>query len=427
MMKNKVFIITNVLGMGIAISICIVTYLAYQFDATFDSVHTNHESIYRISSVRDFENTQTRFGYAPLPLAEIVNKTIQDVDHSSPYLNSNSNFKRGDDLFAANLTYVDPEFFQMFSFEFIAGSGDNLQMSGVAISETVAVRLFGTPDEAPGKTITQVYGKDLKEVKITGVFREPPPNSSFFKRDGSAYMHVENYKDEYNQLRTDDWNTGSTVFIQINNPARVSSVHKQLQGFIINNNQVREDFQVAEFTLDPFTTLAHNDRDKNVQAATWQAPPVAAIIGSVIMSTLILLIACFNLTNTAIAISSGRLKEIGIRKVMGSMRIQLITQFIGETTAICFLALIIGIAMSDFMVEAWNLMTNNNIHLKPNYYETPGFLIFLMGLLLVTGILAGSYPAFYISKFKPISILKGNSGERIILHEHYWVCSLPFP
>lgn len=407
MMKNKVFIITNVFGMGIAIAIAIVTYLAYQYDATFDAIHQNRGSVYRVSSVREFESTQTRFGYAPLPLGEIVDKTFQDVDRSSLYLSSGSNFKRGDDLFAANVSYVAPEFFQMFSFEFIAGSDNNLGKSGVLISETVAKRLFPAPEEAIGKTVTQVYGKELKEIRITGVFREPPMNSSFFKRGGSAYMHIENFRDEYSNVLPDDWNTSSTLFIQVNNAERINSVHRQLQAFIGNNNRVRDDFQVSAFTLDPLATLAHRDRDENVQAATWQAPPVAAIIGSVIMSTLILLIACFNLTNTAIAISSRRLKEIGIRKVMGSMRIQLIVQFIGETTVVCFLALVVGMAMSDFMVEGWNMMTNNNIHLEPDYYRTPGFLVFLAGVLLATGILAGSYPAFYISRFNPISILKG--------------------
>lgn len=407
MMKNKTFIITNVLGLGIAIAITIVTYLAYQYDATFDAVHKNGEHIYRVSSVREFDNTVTRFGYAPLPLTEIMNKTFTEVNHSSSYLSSGSNFKRNDDLFAANISYVHPDFFQMFSFEFIAGTGNELSKTSVLVSETLAVRLFGTPEEAVDKTVTQVYGNVLKEVKIAGVFRDPPMNSSFYKRDGSAYMHIENFRDEYSGALPQDWRRSSTLFIEVKDQDHVGSVYEQLQTFVSNNNQVREDFQVAEFTLDPFTTLAHRDRDENVQAATWQAPPVAAIFGSVIMGILILLLACFNLTNTAVAMSARRLKEIGIRKVMGSMRIQLIMQFIGETILICFFALLIGMTLSDFMIEGWNIMTNNNIHLEPNYYDTPGFLFFLIAVLLVTGVLAGSYPAFYISKFKPVNILKG--------------------
>jgi ABC-type antimicrobial peptide transport system permease subunit len=170
---------------------------------------------------------------------------------------------------------------------------------------------------------------------------------------------------------------------------------------------VRPDFQIKEFVLEPFATMAQHDRAENVQASTWTAPPLSAIIGSVIMSVFILLIACFNLTNTAIAIFSRRLKEIGIRKVMGSMRSQLIFQFIGETTCICFFALFVGLSMADVLIVGWNMMTANNIYLTPHYLDTPSFLFFLCGVLLFTGIIAGGYPAFYISKFEPVSILKG--------------------
>ena len=407
MVKNKLFILINVFGMGVAIACCIVGYFAYEYDSTFDAVHKNRETIYRVSAVREFENNLTRFGYVSLPLGEVVDKGFQDVDKSTRYFYSDSNFKRDNDLFAANLSYVDPDFFQMFSFDFIAGNPSDLKdKTSVFISETMAVRLFRTPEEAFGKTITQVYGAELKEVKIAGVFREQPMNSSFYRRDGSAFMNFENYKDEHKNVREDDWKRESTLFVQINDVSRVSSVHQQLQPYIENNNKVREDFQVREFILDPLTTLAHRDRAERVRSWTWRAPPISAIIGSMVMGILILLIACFNLTNTAIAISSRRLKEIGIRKVMGSMRTQLIVQFIGETTFICFLALLVGLGLADILIGGWNAMWEY-MRLTPHYLDTPAFLFFLIGVLLFTGIMAGSYPAFYISKFEPVSILKG--------------------
>jgi ABC-type antimicrobial peptide transport system permease subunit len=408
MVKNKLFIIINVLGMGVAIAICIVAYFAYDYDATFDSIHTNRATLYRVSSIREFSNTSTHYGYAPLPLGELANKTFSDISQSSRYNTSQSNFKREDDLFPANLTYVDSDFFSMFSFEFIVGNPDDLKdKTTVFISETMAERLFRTSREALGKMLTQVYGNTLKEVKIAGVFREQPMNSSFHKRGGSAFMNIENYKDEFEYVRFDDWKLESTVFIQIDDPARIEVVHQQFQSYLDNNNQARPDFQVKEFVLDPFSTMAHDDRANNVIAATWTAPPSSAIIGSMIMSIFILLIACFNLTNTAIAIFSRRLKEIGIRKVMGSMRLQLIFQFIGETTSICLLGLLVGLSLADILIVGWNIMTANNIHLEPHYFKAPRFLLFLVGVLLFTGILAGSYPAFYVSKFQPVSILKG--------------------
>jgi putative ABC transport system permease protein len=407
MMKNKLFIIINVVGMAVAIAQCIVGYFAYEYDVTFNAVHQHRESIYRVSSVREFDNNLKRFGYAPFPLGDLVDKTFQDVKQSSRYLESHANFKRENDLFPANIIYVDPGFFELFSFDFISGNPASLKdKTSAFISEEMAIRLFGSVAAADNKTITQIFGQEMKDVKVGGVFKDPVMNSSFYSRGGSAYMNFDNYKDEYKSIREDDWKTLSTLFVQINDPSRISNVLEQLQPYIENNNKVREDFQLKEFVLDPFTTMASRDRSDDVRQATWGAPPISAVIGSVVMGVFILLIACFNLTNTSIAISSRRLKEIGIRKAMGSMRKHLIAQYLGETLFICFISLLLGLIVTDFMVRGWNYMWQY-FQLTPHYLDNPTFLVFLIGVLVFTGVAAGSYPAFYISKFDPIKILKG--------------------
>ena len=407
MKKNKAFIFINVFGMGIAIACTIVGYLAYQYDTTFDAVHDNGQSIYRVSAVRSFENNLTHYGYVPLPLGNIAAHTLGDVAGSSRFSQSQSNFKRETDLFPSNLSYVDPEFFKMFTFEFVAGDPKSLtDNTSVVISESMAVRLFGTASDIVDKSITQVYGNELNEIKISGVFRDPPRNSSFFNPDGSAFMNFENYMDEFKDVREDDWTKETTLFVRIEDATRVGSVHRQLQPYLAANNKVRLDFQIQEFKLIQFASMAWEDRATDARVRTNPAPPKSAIVGAITMGLPILLIACFNLTNTAIAISSRRLKEIGIRKVMGSKRKQLIAQFIGETTFICFLALIVGVILTDLLVGGWNIATSNNIHLTMSYLNNAGFVAFLVVVLLFTGVLAGSYPAFYITKFQPVAILK---------------------
>jgi putative ABC transport system permease protein len=403
MAKNKLFIMINLVGMSIAIGCCIVGYFAFEYDASFDAIHKNGPSIYRVSSDRIFNNEVKKFGYVPIPLGNIVTQNFKDVDKSTRFHFSWSDFKKDDDVFNSKLGYVDPAFFEMFTFEFIAGNPKELKdKTSLFISDKMAIRLFGTPNEAYGKTITQVYGKELKELKVAGVFVDPPMNSSFYFRE--AYLNFENHIDEFKDHGENDWSKEVTLFVQVNDLSRLPVVHKQLQPFIENNNKVREDFVIKEFALDHFPEMGHNDRAAEVNNWTWNAPPKSAIVGTGIMGIMILLIACFNLTNTAIAISSRRLKEIGIRKVMGSMRSQLIYQFIGETTFLCLLALIFGIFVSGFLVDGWNLMWEF-MQLKPHY--DPGFVAFMVVLLVFTGVIAGSYPAFYISKFEPISILKG--------------------
>jgi putative ABC transport system permease protein len=147
----------------------------------------------------------------------------------------------------------------------------------------------------------------------------------------------------------------------------------------------------------------------NDKPGTWtrDGSPLAAVVGIGLMGIFVLLIAVFNLTNTAVAISSKRLKEIGIRKVMGSTRKNLIIQFIGETALVCFLALAVGVLLEKiWLMPAFNKLWPD-FNLTANYFGKPGFTFFLIGTLVLTSLLAGAYPAFYISKFQPSSILKG--------------------
>lgn len=405
--KNKAFIIINVLGMGVAIACCIVSYFAWRYDQTFDRAHENRESIYRVSAERTFQSTTTRFGRVPLALGSALASTFSGIDQSARHVSITTNLKRNDDLFAVDMAYVDPAFFRMFSFEFIAGDNKALDdATRIAIPESMAIRLFGSAYDAVGKDVSQVMAAGLKEVKIGGVFREPPMNSSFHKRNGSAYISFVNYRTDL-QKSEDDWFTDASVYIQIKDQNSLPLVKKQLTAYAQRNNQTRENFQVKDFGLDLFASMAHRDRDENVQAGTWAAPPTSAITGSMIMSFLILLIACFNLANTSIAISTRRLKEIGMRKVMGSQRLQIGLQFIGEATFVCLVALVVALALTDLFVEGWNLMTGNMIHLEPDYFAQPAFIVFLVVMLLITGVLAGSYPAFYLSRFQPVTILKG--------------------
>ncbi|NJM24738.1 MAG: FtsX-like permease family protein [Bacteroidia bacterium] len=149
----------------------------------------------------------------------------------------------------------------------------------------------------------------------------------------------------------------------------------------------------------------------NETPGTWtkEGSPKAAIIGVSVMAIFILLIACFNLTNSSIAISSRRLKEIGLRKVLGSLRKQLIVQFIGETAVICLFSLLLGMLIAEYLlIPAFNNMWEF-LKLESDYTGNPGFLAFLVGALLFTALLAGAYPAFYVSKFQPTEILKGKA------------------
>jgi len=407
LLKNKVFILINVAGMSIAIACCIVAYYNYDFNSQFDSHHVNASTIYRVNSVREFQNERTEFGYTPLPLGDAIRQNVGDIDNAVRYSPTEANFRLGDEIFDTGVSYVDKDFFNVFTFDFKEGDSKDLkEKSKIFISETQAVTWFGN-SPAVGKTVTQILANDKhREFTIGGVFRSSPVNSSF---NDDVFSVYENYFDVAPELvNGTSWRYRSNLFVVIKNPSRLALVEAQLKPFAINNNKIREDFIIKEFKLDPFPGMAVHDREIDRRGAwTHQAAPISAVVGTAVMAILILLIACFNLTNTAISVASKRLKEIGIRKVMGGLRAQLIVQFLGETMSICLLSLVLGMVIAElFLIPAFNSLWPY-MKLATNYTGKPEFLVFLIVTLIVTGLLAGSYPALYITRFQPITILKG--------------------
>jgi len=407
MMKNKLYIFINIFGMGIAIACCIIGYFNYDFNASFDENHNNASTIYRIGSVRKFQNELTAFGYVPIALGNAIKQNVPDVDEVIRYSPGGGNFRIKTELFNSDINYVDPSFFNLFTFEFIEGNGNLEDRSEICISDELAIKYFGQ-EKALGKPLTQMLdsGK-TKEYTVAGVFKKPPSNSSFYGQAYSLYDNTFEF-DRTPGYDENTWRYRNTLFVQIKDPTRVASIQEQLKPYAENNNKIREDFIIDHFLVEPFEGMAVRDSysDKN---GTWtrDGSPLAAVVGIGLMGIFVLLIAIFNLTNTAVAISSRRLKEIGIRKVMGSTRKHLIIQFIGETTIICFLALLVGVLIEKlFLMPAFNKLWPD-FNLTADYFGKPNFLIFMIITLIFTSLLAGSYPAFYISKFQPTSILKG--------------------
>lgn len=405
MMKNKFFIMINVLGLSVAIGCCIVAYFNWEYDVEFNSHHTNSSDIYRIGSVREFDNKSTLYGHVPIPLGQVIKQNIPDVTHAVRMSWSFSNFKIEDDIFPAAMMYADPDLFNVFTFELISGNPADLRnKSKIFLSDEMAIKLFGTTD-ALDRPLTQVFGTTLKEFIVAGVYRKQPPNSSL---GALAYANYENFFDEFEDAEENDWKNRNTLFVRIDNPDRVAAVKHAIQVYRENNNKVREDFVISEFAVEPFQGMARRDTENDTWTSTTPANPREAVVAPLVMSVLVLLIACFNMTNTAIAISSRRLKEIGVRKVMGGMRIQLVIQFLGETTFVCALALIGGLFMGELLLSGWNALWEN-MKLTSHYLDDPSFLLFLIGVLVFTALVAGGYPAFYISHFEPVSILKGKT------------------
>ena len=415
LMKNKLFIFINVFGMGIAIACCITAYLNREFSTNWDKVHVNADQIYRVQFWRDFQGKRDRYGMAPMPLGNYIKQNIKEVDKTVRYMSSYCDMRIGDEIFGDQMVYADSAFFELFTYELKYGVFTNFyDKDKVFISDKVAKKYFNKEDVV-GQLLTQiVLGKDgirrPKEFEIGGVFTKPAQNTSF---RFDVITLFDNFWDVNldADLSESSWKYWSHVlFLKIDDPAKVALITKQLQQYVAPQNIVREDFKVDEYYLENFNGMMKRNRLNPRLDSDYLGGgvPDEAITVPAIMAGMLLLLACFNFTNTSIAISSRRLKEIGIRKVMGGMRQQLIAQFLGENLVLCLLGLIAGLLIAEWLVPTYDAMWPW-LELNLSYTEDAVFILFLVGLLLITALVAGSYPAFYITSFEPVSILKGKA------------------
>ena len=403
-MKNKLFVTINVLGLGVALACTIVAYLSWDFNNSFDVNQANANEIYRVDFVRITNGRPIKNGSCPNPLAATIKGSITGIDQVVRYVPTGGNFKIGDELFRIGVSAVDANFLDVFSFPLVSGNKSALEDKGkIIISSQIKDKYF--PDIDPvGQLVTYINGTKRLEFIVGGVFEKMPLNSSFAGEDA-----IVNYANLFDIVTWDenDWAQFNTTFVTVNNPAAIPQIEKDLQQYVEIQNRAKEDFKVNEYFLEPFVGMAVRAETEEMWNH-WlrRGMPTAAVIAPIVMAVLLLLLACFNFTNTSIAIANGRLKEIGIRKVMGSQKNQLIGQFLSENMVLALLALGAGLLIAEFLVPAYNEMWPF-LEINLNYLENIRFLGFLLALLLFTGFIAGSYPAFYISSFKPSAILRG--------------------
>jgi putative ABC transport system permease protein len=407
LLKNKITFFINLLGMSIALGCCIAAYVNYEFNAEFDKTQELARELYRVSFVHEAEGKQRLYGVTPMPLTNLVKENFKEVDDVLHYISKDGRFRIGDELFQKEFVYADPNFTKLFTIDLLSGSLDLNEKTHVLISDKLAMTYYNTV-EAVGKPLTQIISGEPKEYVISGVYKAFPFNSSF---RFDLLTTFENYFIDADQRASvlGDWKKWTTTFLQIKNASAVPRIEKQLQQFIKQQNEAREDLQAKNFYVEPFNGMAKRAVRAKMQGHWFNMPmPPAAVIAPFFMAGMILLVACFNFMNNAIAVAGKRLKEIGIRKVVGSKRRQLVTQFLSETLIFCLLAGVIAMVLGEYFVAGWDALWPG-IELSVRYANNFPFLITLLVLLIITALMAGAYPAFYISGFRPIQILRGTT------------------
>jgi putative ABC transport system permease protein len=403
--KNKSYVIINTLGLGVSLACCITAYLLLAYNIEFDNFHDS-KKVSHIFSVHTLSKDRTgkdlRDAAAPIVLPPIAVEEIAGLERYTRFIFGGGAMRHGDDAFNENFAFADSTFFDMFDFPLIAGSHKAFKdKKSIVLSEKLARKYFGDADPIGKLMVLDFINNTQIEVLVGAVVRKFPVNNSF---TFDAMLRVENYIDIYKPKMDDwsDWRNPSTFF-QISSPKNAANIASQFTKYIPNRNRLRTDIVVDRYELVPFKANFNQDDVRS----SWVNQRISAVplIIFTSLAGMILLIACFNLTNTTIAMTGKRLKEVGVRKSVGAARFQIISQFLLETVITILLSLGVGLLMAQIIVPAFYSMWQ----LPYGMGDLNGVNLFiaLITLVFLAAMLAGIYPALFSSKFKPVLLLKG--------------------
>ncbi len=404
LLKNKLHSFINIFGLSIAVAFCIVAYLNHDYNVSFDMFHQQAGEIYRLKTVRTQNGRERVWGYTPRPLGPALVQDFPFIKRAVRLTTNSVVFKSGDKIFNETVLHADPDFFEMFTFPLRYGDVNALRdKNKIILSAALAIKYFG--EENPvGKQVTMRYRDGQpREFFIGGVAQKNPDNSSVQFDVLAAYdLLIDMGIDKPN-----DWTDWAYItFVQSAAPGQMAQLADKMAGYLAAHNAAASpEAQIVRFTVEPLRGMGMKARDVRFDILKEAMHPAAMLAPSII-AALLLLMACFNYINTAIAHSAQRLKEIGVRKVIGGFRRQLMWQFLCENLLLCFIALLLGIALAEIFVPAYDGLWTF-FELTLDYSQNTGLLVFLAGLLLSLGLVAGTYPAFYLSAFHPVTILRG--------------------
>lgn len=404
--KNKSYVIINTVGLGIALACCITAYLLLAFNIEFDSFYEADRvaNIFRIHTHKKEKSGKVNQSItAPMAMMPMAAPEIAGIKRYTRFIFGGAYMRNGDNAFSETISYADSTFFKMFEIPFAAGSDKSFsEKHAIILSQKLATKYFGK-DDPIGKTLTLNFPNNIElQAIVGGVVKKTPLNSTF---NFDAIMRIENYTD-INKLEIDNWKDwrDPSTFVELSNAGNAAGVSKQFSKYVPIRNNAKRDEVVVEYRLEPFLSKFSGDdvRDAYITLRIGKLPLVVFTL----MAVLVLLIACFNLTNTSIAMTAKRLKEVGVRKTIGAARGQIVFQFLFETILTILLALIVGMVLAEIIVPAFTRMWK----LQYGMEDLNGLNLFISLVLLIftASLLAGIYPALFNSKFKPVALLKGN-------------------
>ncbi len=410
MMRHKFYTFLNLGGLAISITACLLIAIFVKDELSYDRHFENSDQIYRVQSYLKFADNIFDMIATPSPMAAALKQDYPEVEQSgrvrgnfSSLISVNNQFFRQE-----NITYADNSIFDIFSIELLRGNREHLldEPNTVVINRSTAEKLFG--EEDPMGQIIRIEGQD-QDLKITGIVEDIRSNTHFHFQMFRTMLDRGDHNQQF-------WLSNNFVtYIRLNPNTTEEAFESQFEGLVKKYfaEQVQQAVGVSletalasgniiDYSLIPLHDIhLHSNKDFELEAnGSVQYVYLFSIIGF-----FILLIACINFMNMATARASIRAKEVGVRKVLGSLRKQLVNQFLTEAILNSLLAFILGIILTYVALPYFNQITNKS--LVDPLFGASGLWPYLVVSCLAVGILAGIYPAFVLSSYRPVKVLKG--------------------
>lgn len=397
-LRNKIAFLINLIGLASGLACSLFIYLWVMDELSFDQFHQKHGMPYQV--LRNFHggNQISTGGYNPGPLANALAAEMPEVVRAASatvFMKQQRTLSVEDRNFKVEGCFAGKDFFHIFSFELIAGAKNNALITDkdIVISENLATKLYTYPDSALGKALIIDHVQDFV---VTGVFANPPKQSSI--QFDFAFSYDAYFKKSKSMQAWTNYNTGT--FLTLKEGTDITQFNQKIENFL----KQKSAHQHSTIFVRPFADGYLYNRYENGVLAGGRIGYVRLFT---LLALFILIVACINFMNLSTAKASKRLQEVGVKKVIGATRKSLIYQYLGESTLLSFLSLIVAFSLVALFMPQFNEITGKHLVLDFSLSQ----LLPIIGISLLTGVLAGSYPAFYLSGFKPISILRNSFGK----------------
>ncbi len=391
LIRQKGFSIINILGLTIGMAIAILIYIWVTNELSYDKFNQKVDNLYRLVQTQHYTSGPLTTVCMPGPIAKDIRNDIPEIKNSFMYYELGATISYNDKLYTEDVRLSDPQLFEMFDFEFLRGDPNHVfdDINSVVLSDKMATKLF--EDEDPmGKIIK--YNNE-HSFKVTGIIKETPENSSFrfdlcipFEFLNNLGWNLDRY----------GWNS-FFVYVELVDGIDYKQLNNKIKNYIIEKKDDPEDDSDIDLFLFPLKKI-------HLHSVRGARGDIQYIYIFSAIAIFILLIACINFMNLATARSAKRAREISIRKTVGAHRGNLINQFLSESMFISFIAMILAIGLVYLLLPSFNQLLEKEMQFD---LANIHFWFAIIGITVLVGLLAGSYPAFYLSSFNPIKAMKG--------------------